>query len=377
MIPTVGANQNKHLRGKKGNRSERPDFYYSEGEKERARGAGINFLLFCAMMFVALTAYVGTLPPVREAIGLPPMRVANVTPGRSKTRVRVTEVMSSNKHTLTDEYGKFPDWVEIENTGDEPEDITGFVLTDRVHRDKFIFPETIIAPHERIIVFASGKFSNEVNLHASFKVSAGGEGLFLKNAEGELVEMLGVVALKSDTSYTLVDDKFVISSEPTPGYENSEQGRAAFVADMTRDSDAIIITEIMGSNKGFLTDSDGDDPDWIEIYNKKDYAVDLSRFALSDKPEKPVRWKFPPGTVIDPHGVMVIFASGKNKKAGGELHTNFKVAANHGVVILSSVFGEVLECVEYDNLRPNMTYKRNGNSSEWSYTDMPTPRSLN
>ena len=42
---------------------------------------------------------------------------------------------------------------------------------------------------------------------------------------------------------------------------------------------------------------DGDYPDWIEIYNTADSAVDLNGFALSDDPEEPFKWVFPSVTV--------------------------------------------------------------------------------
>jgi hypothetical protein len=348
-------------------------YYFSEGEPVRARGAVLNVFIFALVFVGVILVSLGSFPAVRETFGLPPMRNADVTPGKSTTSVRITEVMSSNSSTLMDEFGKFPDWIEIENTGEDAEDITGFILTDDVNQDRFVFPATLIQPNERIIIFASGGNESETELHAPFKVKSAGEVLYLKNADGELVEFIGVNPLHTDTSFALIDGKLKATDTPTPGFENSEQGRADFVSYINRDSSAIIITEIMGSNKSIIHDADGDTPDWIEIYNTRDYAVDISHLALSDNPDKPAKWRFPNGTVLQAHECLVIFASGKNKVADGELHTNFKIAADHGVIILSSQLGFVVESIEYDNMRPDVSYKRNGNSLEWKMDDMPTP----
>ncbi|MDR2505616.1 MAG: lamin tail domain-containing protein [Oscillospiraceae bacterium] len=348
-------------------------YYFSEGEPTRARGAALNAFIFALVFAGVILVSLGSVPSVRERLGLPPMRNADATPGRHTTNVRITEVMSSNSHTLMDEYGVFSDWVEIENIGEQAEDITGFILTDDASRDRFVFPQTVLEPRERVIVFASGRSESESLLHAPFKIKSAGEMLYLKNASGELVEYIGVNPLHADTSFALIDGAFRAADKPTPGYENSEEGREAFERYINLDADAIIITEIMASNSKILHDGDGDAPDWIEIYNTRDYAVDVSRLALSDNPNKPAKWRFPNGTVLQPHECMVIFASDKNKSADGELHTNFKLAANHGVVILSSQLGFVVESVEYDNMRPDVSYKRNGNSAEWKYDEMPTP----
>ena len=61
-----------------------------------------------------------------------------------------------------------------------------------------------------------------------------------------------------------------------------------------RDEDAarIRISELMVKNRATLPDEDGDFPDWIELENISDTAVDLTGWLLRDSESKPF-WTFP------------------------------------------------------------------------------------
>src|SRR5262245_41580768 len=58
-------------------------------------------------------------------------------------------------------------------------------------------------------------------------------------------------------------------------------------------SQEVIISEIMAAQKSILLDADGDDPDWIELYNASPQAVNLAGWALTDDALTPMKWKLP------------------------------------------------------------------------------------
>ncbi len=74
------------------------------------------------------------------------------------------------------------------------------------------------------------------------------------------------------------------------------------------------LTEIAPTNTGQITDSDNDRPDWIEIRNGGTQVANLEGWSLSNNNSK--GWKLPE-TNIAPGGRLLVFASGKNKGAGG------------------------------------------------------------
>lgn len=97
----------------------------------------------------------------------------------------------------------------------------------------------------------------------------------------------------------------------------------------------IIINELMSNNQNFLLDEDGDDSDWIEIYNNSSSDINLQGYFLSDKAEDLQLWAFP-NITLAAGDFLLVFASGKNKiDPTGELHSNFSLKSSGENLFLS------------------------------------------
>ena len=89
--------------------------------------------------------------------------------------------------------GSTPDWIEIQNAGDESIDLQGYYLTDDVEElAKWSFPSVQLEPNGHLVVFASGTDTNNSadplgNLHTNFKLRSGGEYLALVAPDGTTV----------------------------------------------------------------------------------------------------------------------------------------------------------------------------------------------
>ncbi|MCA9236434.1 MAG: CotH kinase family protein [Planctomycetales bacterium] len=103
-----------------------------------------------------------------------------------------------------------------------------------------------------------------------------------------------------------------------------------------------IISEFMAANDSVLLDGNGAASDWIELLNNGDQAVDLAGYALTDDPDELEKWSFP-STTLAPGEFLVVFASGNGvADAGGNLHTNFALAAGGEYLALVSPSGTIL-----------------------------------
>lgn len=91
----------------------------------------------------------------------------------------------------------------------------------------------------------------------------------------------------------LESGEWAVTDMPTPGFENTEAGYAAFKDSLKVENSPIIVTEVMSSNGSTLADSLGLYEDWIEIYNRSDETVNLEGYGLSDDPDDMLAWKFP------------------------------------------------------------------------------------
>lgn len=94
----------------------------------------------------------------------------------------------------------------------------------------------------------------------------------------------------------------------------------------TQTSKKILINEFLALNSKGLQDEDGENFDWIELFNPGTEAVNLKGWTITDNASKLEKWTFPEVS-IGAGEYLVIFASDKNRvDKGGQLHTNFKLS---------------------------------------------------
>lgn len=138
------------------------------------------------------------------------------------------------------------------------------------------------------------------------------------------------------------------------------------------ETNKILITEVMTSNKGAFTDLEGNNYDWLEIYNGKDHEINLKNYALSDT-KKTVKWVFPE-TYVEAHSYVVVFLAGANKEG---LYTNFKLKSSGGEdVVLINPAGKIIDGLQTTSLNKNEVMYRD-NSGEWQRSKSATPGYVN
>ena len=96
----------------------------------------------------------------------------------------------------------------------------------------------------------------------------------------------------------------------------------------------VYINEFMAENDTTIQDPDGGGgyPDWIELFNAGDTAIDLSGMYLTDDYEDPTQWRIPDGVFIDAGAHLLLWAD--NDEEQGDLHTNFKLSRGGEAVAL-------------------------------------------
>ncbi len=140
----------------------------------------------------------------------------------------------------------------------------------------------------------------------------------------------------------------------------------------------LVINEIMASNGSSTWDEDGDEEDWIEIYNAGNTAVHLLGFGLSDEENNPLRWTFP-SIFILPNQYLVVWASGKNRSLHNQpLHTNFSISISGEPILLSDADGNILNIIPAVPHQTDIAYGRFPNASvNLTYLTNPTPNDEN
>ena len=138
------------------------------------------------------------------------------------------------------------------------------------------------------------------------------------------------------------------------------------------------INEFLAANNRGLTDGDDEALDWIEIYNPSAKTVSLSGWSLTDDAKTPDKWRFP-NITLGPRKYLVVFASGKDRTEGNELHTNFKLNGDGEYLALVHLDGSTVATEftpEYPDQRQNISYGP-GAGGNLQFFDKPTPGKTN
>ena len=100
--------------------------------------------------------------------------------------------------------------------------------------------------------------------------------------------------------------------------------------------------------------------DWVELKNTTDSPISLTGYYLSDKENKPTKWRFPDGAVVPANGYYLVYCSGKDKlQENGVPHTNFSISAERESVVLSDSYGRLVDRVSIENVPEDYAYGRN------------------
>lgn len=286
--------------------------------------------------------------------------------------VQINEVMTSNGRLFRDAAGRTPDWVEVRNASGEMVELEGWTLARSAEESHmFIFPQRTLAPGECVLVFADSTYEDGADgYHAPFSLKAAGDTLMLFNPAGVAVEAINIPALGKNAVYRRVEGGWEVSSQYTPGMENTSENHRAMTEAITPAD--VVINEVMAGNTRTFADENGRYWDYIELYNTSGADVDISGWYLSDDVADSMAWRIPEGTVVPANGYLLFYASGTD--AG--LHTNLRLSAEGESAVLTNDKGQIVSIADYDILDADQAYSRR---ADGSYTTelVPTPGAAN
>lgn len=328
--------------------------------------ASIALLSGCGAVDTANDKDAVTAAP--EETAPPPEPAASETPAAIPS-ILISEAMSSNKATLAVD-GRFPDWIELYNSGGDSADLSDLLL--RCGDKKARLPALEIAAGEYAVV-ALGDGAPDEEL-ADLAVSKDGCTVELLALDGTVIDSMELPACESDRSVVRKEDgTAAVSDWPSPGFANNGTGYDSRQETLAG-SAPLQINEVMVYNEW---DKLGQTEcfDWVEIKNPGEETVRLSGYYLSDSLKDLQAFQLP-DTDLGPGELMLVFCTGRDD-AANDRQAAFALNAQRDRLYLSSEDGTLMDYVPLRRIPRGGSCGRVEGRGGFFFFDSPTPGKAN
>ncbi len=137
----------------------------------------------------------------------------------------------------------------------------------------------------------------------------------------------------------------------------------------------VTINEVCASNNGSFIGLSGETPDWIELYNSSDKAINLAGYGVSDDAENPFKYTFS-NYLIEAKSYVILMASGNVGYNKGVISLPFKISSDGETLVLTSP-ERLSDVLVVPVLKEDETYGRITDGEKLVAHLTPTPLSTN
>jgi CotH kinase protein/Lamin Tail Domain len=276
----------------------------------------------------------------------------------SKAKLVLNEVLAVN-HAAIEHEGTFPDMVELYYDGPTPLSLSGMSITDDPQVPaRFVFPAgATIQPSAYLVLYADSNATTS-GIHLDFGLNGDGEGLYLYNGAGTLLDSVEFGLQIPDLSIgrTGPDGQWRLTT-PTFGQAN--------IAVPLGDPSTLKINEWLADGRILFED------DFIELYNPQPSPVDLSNLYLTDNPAtQPQKCRLGPLSFIAGQGFAVLRADNQSRPG----HLNFKLSPDGEIIDLLDTEGNQIDQVLYGPQTTDVSQGRAPDGADrLAFFTLPTP----
>ena len=265
------------------------------------------------------------------------------------TGPRLNEMLAWNRSWELSPWGQSADWIELANTNTEPFDLSGLALSDAASpSDPWVFPAgTSIPANGFLRVWCDADWPASLTasdgLNTGFALNRESGGVFLLNAQGQLMDQVEYGFQASDLSIGWDGSEWSLLSTPTPGAANAAPAVLGNEA-------ALRINEYMADPAS--------GSDWFELYNLDSAPVKLSGLYLTDNPSVfgVTNYMIAPLSFIG--GKSWVLWQADNSPRLGRNHVNFALDALGESLRLYSADGTLVDAVDFGLQSPGASAGR-------------------
>ncbi len=263
--------------------------------------------------------------------------------------MKFSEICTKNETIIADNDGRYRDYVEIYNAGEDV-NLQGCRLTDGRGTGEAFGDEILPAGGYRVCFLGDDVTGFSLG-------AAGGDSLQLLDENGHILVQVTTMTLQDDQVMVEEHGGYRASYLASPGFANTEDGRKQFLEGSIAEDPRLAVSELLVENSAVMDNGFGEFSDVIELVNVSDEILCLQDFCLSDSPDNRFRYRLPLGN-LEPGGLAVIFCDGENTvDQDGRIHANFALGP-----------GEVLTITDRDGSYTTMAVSFPGEDRSLSLT---------
>jgi hypothetical protein len=286
----------------------------------------------------------------------------------------INEIQYANEATIFDEAGEFDAWLEVYNPNSFQINMANFTLELGGSNSWTIAADepwlTTVPPEAFSILWLDGQPQQGAH-HIGWELLGSGSLVKLVDDSGETLDEVEVPTLSPGTSSGRTTDgnpAWIDFATPTPIVTNQL---------ILIPGGDLKINELQPDNTWDFADSYLQYEDWFEIHNFGSEAVDLGGFYLTDRLDRPMKWRVPtdiPDSTLLPPGGFVVFFADEDESQGWN-HTNFRLSNNGEHLALRSPDGfSVVDSLNFDLVWANFSYGRlTDSATPWVTFSSTTP----
>ncbi|MBN1116789.1 MAG: CotH kinase family protein [Bacteroidales bacterium] len=331
-------------------------------------------------------------------------------------QVIINEIQSSNVQTISDNFGEFPDWIELFNNSDSVVNLEGWFLSDdRKLLTRWTLPAISLQPNEFVYIFASGRDISVLPSVWTTAIDVGEEYNYL--VPTDTVSWLWKTTAYNDSEwlsgksgfgYADEDDSTVVTPPVTSIYLRKEFE----ISNLSKTNSALLHVDY---DDGFVAYING-----LEVAraNLGDAGSEVAYDQFTSLDREAQMWQGGQPELFDISAFLNVLNTGTNLfcvevhnvgASSSDLsiipflsfgktvldegdnavsdflnlgrsvpHTNFKLKSEGETIFLSNSLAEIIDSVSSVVIPPDYSYgKVTGTESEYGYFANPTPGSVN
>lgn len=300
--------------------------------------------------------------------------------------VIISEFLSSNDGTISDEDGEFSDWIEIKNNSTETVNLQGWGLSDDDAKPfKWTFPTVNLEAGQHLLVWASG---NDRKPDQTVLNNAIRQEMFLDLSGTKISDLTGNPDYPDKPSYVRqIKGYFEADVDVNDNYgqrmhgllKAPETGNYFFWISSDDNGELYLSSNNLQHNVSLIASVPEwtNSREWDKYDSQKSAAVQLTAgeyYYISALMKEEgggdnlaVGWQLPSGAIQRPMPASHIY------NAPGQLHTSFAISAGGEPILLTNPQGTTIHRIDPIALESDISYGIKEGETDFSFFSRPTP----